>query len=107
MVSLSEAPDFAVTPQFHPEMALVNLEASYSMGFVEPETKIQPYGDISPLEKDWLNLLWHRGVRNQKEIIGRIWGATSGNGDRFLRARERLRKIAQELGIELRRRDNG
>ncbi|MBE9039364.1 hypothetical protein IQ235_00955 [Oscillatoriales cyanobacterium LEGE 11467] len=107
MVSLSEAPDFAVTPQFHPEMALANLEASYHMGFVEPETKIQPYGDISQLEKDWLNWLWTRGIRNQKEIISRIWGATSGNGDRFLRARERLRVIAEELGIELRRRDNG
>jgi hypothetical protein len=45
-------------------------------------------------------------LKNQKEIIGRVWGATSGNGDRFLRARERLRAIAEELGIELRRRED-
>jgi hypothetical protein len=106
MVSLSEAPDFAVTPKFHPEMAIANLEASYQMGFVEPQVKIQPYGDVSQLEKDWVNWLWHQGLRNQKEIIGRVWGATSGNGDRFLRARERLRQIAEELGIELRRRED-
>lgn len=106
MVSLSEAPDFAVTPKFHPEMAIANLEASYQMGFVEPEVKIQPYGDVSQLEKDWVNWLWHQGLRNQKEIISRVWGASSGNGDRFLRARERLRLIAEELGLELRRRED-
>jgi hypothetical protein len=107
MLPLSEEFDFSPARQWTQEQAVGTLNAVYAASFIEPETKVQPYGDVSQLEKDWVRSLWNRGIRNQKEIISRVWGATSGNGDRFLRARERLRLIAEELGIELRRRDDG
>ena len=107
MLPLSEEFDFSPARQWTQEQAVGSLNAAYAASFIEPETKVQPYGDISQLEKDWVRSLWSRGIRNQKELISRIWGATSGNGDRFLRARERLRLIAEELGLELRRRDDG
>lgn len=107
MLPLSEEFDFTPARQWTNEQAVGTLNASYAASFIEPETKVQPYGDVSQLEKDWVRSLWNRGIRNQKELISLIWGATSGNGDRFLRARERLRAIAEELGLELRRRDDG
>lgn len=105
MLPLSEDINFTPARQWTKEQAVGSLNIAYAASFIEPETKVQPFGDVSQLEKDWVRSLWSRGVRNQKELISRVWGASSGNGDRFLRARERLRKIAEELGIELRRRE--
>jgi hypothetical protein len=100
MMPISEEFDFSPARQWTNEQAVGSLNAAYAASFVEPETKIQPFGDISQLEKDWVRSLWTQGLRSQKEIISRIWGATSGNGDRFLRSRDRLKAIATELEIQ-------
>jgi hypothetical protein len=100
-----------VSPPHHPEVpdqeAIATLNASYLQDFVEPEVKAHVFGGISQLERDWINYLWNyhspRPIRNQKAIIFRVWGKKSGDGSGFINARERLRRIAQQLGIDLRR----
>ena len=93
----------------HPEVNdpqwVATLNRAYFRDFVEPETSINPYGDITQIEIDWVNWLWNYcqpPIRNQKTVIYRIWRAKSGDGKRFIRSRGRLRAIARQLGIKLR-----
>ena len=75
--------------------------------FVEPTRKLSPYGEIKPIEVQWVDWLYHqhrpKPVRAQIEIIRRIWGASNGSKDYSI-ARERLRKIFDHLGIKSRQR---
>lgn len=72
------------------------------MSFVEPRAKLPPYGAIRQIERDWVGYLWcfHEPIiRNQKEVIFRIWGYKSGDGDGFQSARSRLHQILKDAGF--------
>lgn len=72
------------------------------MNFVEPRAKLPPYGAIRQMERDWVGYLWcfhDPVVRNQKEIIFRVWGYKSGDGDGFRSARSRLHQILKDAGF--------
>lgn len=103
MLPMSEEFDFTPARQWTNEQAVSSLNAAYAASFVEPETKIQPYGDLSQIEKDWVQALWVGGTRNQKEMIRRIWGASAGGGEKFLRAKDRLMTICSELNIQFKK----
>ncbi|BDA71559.1 hypothetical protein CAL7716_057250 [Calothrix sp. PCC 7716] len=74
--------------------------------FVEPRLVLDPHGPIRPLERRWVLWLWNYcspQVRNKKNVIRRVWGATNGaKPEKFRAARERLHKILDDAGIPYR-----
>ncbi|NET68367.1 MAG: hypothetical protein F6K63_29815 [Moorea sp. SIO1G6] len=70
-----------------------------------PTDSVEPFGDITQHEVDWVYWFWHKPkpMKVQKLVIKAIWNANSGDGIRFTAARERLRAIAEFCGIKLRR----
>ncbi len=77
--------------------------------FVEPSTKLPPYGAIRQIERDWVGYLFcfrDPRITAQKEIIYRIWGYKSGDSNGYRNARARLHTILSDAGIEVRRRGN-
>ena len=72
--------------------------------FIEPDRTLDPYGPIAQVERDWVLWLWYyhepKPIRNRKRLIQRLWGASAGNGTRYALARERLKKILLDAGIE-------
>jgi hypothetical protein len=101
------ADDFAQSPTqqtFTPSSIEPNKEFDERlMRFVQPSVKLPPYGAIRQMERDWVGYLWcfHDPViRNQKNIILRVWGYKSGDGDGFQSARSRLHQILRDAGIQ-------
>jgi len=77
--------------------------------FVEPSTKLPPYGAIRQIERDWVGFLYYfrePRITSQKEIIFRIWGHKSGDSNGYRSARARLHTILSDAGIEVRRKVN-
>ena len=74
--------------------------------FIEPSIVLDPYGPIRPLESRWVLFLWNYHnppIRNKKNVIRRVWGATNGaRPEKFRAARERLHQILDDAGIKYR-----
>ena len=79
------------------------------MTFVEPSAKLPPFGAIRQMERDWIGFLYcfrEPPIRNQKEIIFRVWGYKSGDSNGYRSARARLYTILTDAGVEIKRRAN-
>lgn len=77
--------------------------------FIEPKLILDPHGPIRPLERRWVVWLWtchNPPIRNKKNVIKRVWGATSGaRMEKFYAARERLHQILDDADIAYRKRE--
>lgn len=77
------------------------------MTFVEPSSKLPPFGAIRQIERDWVGYLFcfrEPRITSQKEIIFRIWGYKSGDSSGYKSARARLHTILTDGGVEVPRR---